>query len=387
VAVATFIDGIDVSATVLEGKVTPRLNRPRMGSFRMPIQSAVGGVGSRIKVEINSVLFGHGFCLTTSDEAGEDTGYTEYLWQDPMELWRWRPARDADGDFSKPTFIEDFITGPQIMEQILQNSEDPGGIPTTAEGPLFIAYGSFATGGVDLSGAPTDWPMTISEIASLLTDTGELDIVLTPIDSGGDMAQIDCYNGDYGTDLSGSVAFEYGIGAHNVRGVRQVIDMNDMCNKLWYFLGPRVGTPEDPAGDQHWRANVTGTDPGLADPPQTAIEALRVASQATYGVRMDIKIFDARGDEATVGRDLYRRLWQLEQWIRSQPRRLVHITPIRGAEIGTFDIGDLVTVTAGSILRGGFTGVQRVYAYTISFDADGVQELGELVTSPTQEGM
>ena len=39
-----------------------------------------------------------------------------------------------------------------------------------------------------------------------------------------------------------------------------------MCNKLWYFAGPRIQTPADPAGDQHWCFNVTGDDPRLPDP-------------------------------------------------------------------------------------------------------------------------
>lgn len=386
-SVQTYIDGIEVTNVVLEGSSTPRLNRPAQATIKIPVQLATGGVGSLLKIVIDGSLntpgSHHGRVVNVSDEADENTGYTTYLSEDPMELWAARPARDADGDFSKPTFIEDFVTGPQIMEEILHNSEDPGDIPTDAEGPLFLEYGTFATGGTDLTGAPIDWPMTIGEIAALLTETGELDIVLTPVDSAGNMARIDCYNGDFGTDLTGSVVLEFATGSRNVRNVRQVDDMTNMCNKLWYYLGPRVGTPEDLPGDQHWRANVTGSDP-LANP--AAVEALRLASQATYGVRMDIRIFDARGDEAIVGRDLYRRLWQLESWIRAQPRKLVHVTPNREAEIGTFNIGDLVTVAAGSYLRGGFSGAQRVYAFTVSFDADGVRAISELVTSPNSEG-
>ena len=161
-----------------------------------------------------------------------------------------------------------------------------------------------------------------------------------------------------------------------------------MCNKLWYYLGPRVGTIGDPAGDQHWRANVTGDDPGLADPPQSDIQTLRSASQGSYGVRMEIQIFDAQGDDDATApvnfKELYRRLWQMESWIRAQPRELVHVMPTRETAVLSFDIGDLVAVSAGSVLRGGFSGAQRVYQYTISWDSETVW-LEELQSSDIGE--
>jgi hypothetical protein len=87
----------------------------------------------------------------------------------------------------------------------------------------------------------------------------------------------------------------------------------------------------------------------------------------------------------TFGRDLYRNRWETESWIRQQPRELIHITPTRETEIGTFDIGDLVGVEAVAAVRGGFSGAQRVYEYTVSWDNDGVRALSELQTSPTAD--
>jgi hypothetical protein len=458
VPATVYIDGVDVTSVSVSGSSTRRLNRPSVATVKIPMAESIGGVGSLLKIEFNGTLHHHGRVLLCETDTQEDTGYTTYNSTDPLELWAFRPVRDADGDFSKPTIIEDYQTGPQIVEQMILNSEDPGGIPGTAEGPLFLSMGSFETGGEDLTGAPTDWPMTMADLASLLISTGELDIVLTPIDSGGNMAQIDCYNGDYGTDLTGSVVFQYGMGARNVRRLRWNQDMTKMVNKLWYYLGPRVRTPEDIAGDQHWRANVQGDDPafnpagspvgawatstgysqfdvvtntvgsltisfiasqahtssaltepgvgidwqqywapwmvppgGANSPPASAtnnqLGVLRMASRNQYGVRMAIRIYDARGDESTVGRVLYRRLWQVESWLAAQPLELVHITPTRETEIGTFDIGDLITVEADSAVRGGFSGAQRIYEYTISWEAEGsTLELSELQTSVNSEG-
>ena len=393
------LDGTDVSDVAIEGSATRRLNRPALATIKIPMDEAIGGPGSTLKIYFDGSLFHHGYVLDCETDSGEDDGYTVYNSTDPMELWNWRPARDDTGDFSLPTFIEDYVTGSLIIEDILINTVSAGGgPPTDAEGPIFLDMGTFAAAGVDLTGAPTDWPMTIAQVVGLLVSTGTVDIVITPTDPGGGiMGTVDGYDGDYGTDLSGSVVFSYGTGALNVRRLRWNEDMSQVANKIWYYLGPRVGTPADPAGDQHWRANVQGGDPGLAYPPGGAtsppasatdnqLGVARYNSQQAYGVRMDIKIYDARGDEATVGHELYRRLWQIESWLRAVPRSLVHITPIRGYGIGDFDIGDLVGVEAGSQVRGGFSGAQRVYGYTISWDEDGPFELSELQTSADQEG-
>lgn len=386
------IDGTDVSGVAIKGSVTRRLNRPSQAQITIPMDAAIGGAGSRLKVGFPGLLF-HGFVLDCETDTGEDTGYTVYNASDPMELWNWRPARDEPGspdpgDMTKPTFIERLITAPQIVEGMLQATNNAGLIPSKSEGPFFLTMGGFAGGGASMLGAPTDWPMTIAEVVSLLVSTGQLDVVITPTDPGGGvMGTVNCFNGDFGSDLSGSVSFEYATGALSVRRLRWNEDMSNVVNKMWYYGGPRVGTARDPAGDQHWCWNITADDPGLDDPPLSDVVACRVASQAAVGVRMQVQIFDSLGDDCIdengldPGRDLYRWLWLAESWARCRPRELIHITPTRGTAIGAFDIGDLVGVSAGASVRGGFSGAQRVYQYTISWDEDGPFELSELQTS------
>lgn len=426
-AVSVYMDGVDVTSCVQTGSVTRRLNRPWTATLRMFTFCAPGDACSRVKIVINNVLWIHGFVTQISTEAGEDGNLmSEYTIQDPMFLWQWRPARSGPassdpGDFSNPKLFKDpSVFGPDILEQILLQSETSVAHPLDpyyTEGPLFLEFGGFAAGVKDLSGAPTDYPMTIAEVFELLSSTGTVDAVLTPIDSGGNMALIDVYNGDYGTDRTGSIAFEYATGAHNVKGLRMTEDSSNMVNKLWYYLGPRVKTPIDPAGDQHWRANVTGQDLQLPYPPGGASigalgdyvgndgtndlgERIYNSRISNCGVRMEVRIYDAQGDENPAEfRELYRRLWQMESWLRAIPRVLVHVTPVRTSDamqlppgvtpvqVGDFDIGDLVTVTAGTVVRGGFSGAQRVYEYTVTWDEDGVLDIGELLTSSDQEGM
>ena len=400
------IDGNDVSQYAVEGSWTRRLNRPSTATVKVPMQQSVGGAGSILKITNNAgpTLVHHGRVLLCETDTGEDTGYTVYNSTDPMELWNWRPVRGDDCAFmplAGSTIIDTYITGPQILEAMLTNTVDcGGGPPSDAEGEIFLDLGTFEGGGVDLTGAPVDWPMTIAELFSLLVSTGCLDAVITPTDPGGGvMGTIDAYNGDYGTDLSGSVVFQYGTGAFNVSRLRWNEDMTSLCNKLWYYMGPRVGTAADPAGDQHWCYNVQGDDPGLPTiiPNGETLASLlaeRVLSRAAYGVRMDIQIFDATSEDCSptadpltaTERELYRNRWETESWIRQQPRELIHVTPTRETEIGAFDIGDLVGVEAVAAVRGGFSGAQRVYEYTVSWDNDGVLALSELQTSSTADG-
>jgi hypothetical protein len=162
--------------------------------------------------------------------------------------------------------------------------------------------------------------------------------------------------------------------------------------------------PSDPDALTHWCFNVTGDDTFLPDPipngeSRATLLANRLSSRGTYGTRMEIQIFDAAecpqggGDTdccgksaaASLYRGLWRNRWETESWIRYQPRELIHITPTRETAIGSFGIGDLVGVSATAAVRGGFSGAQRVYSYTVSWDEDGVLALSELQTSPTAD--
>lgn len=376
-AVAVFMDGVDVTANTLEGSATHQHNRPSFATVRQPSHLATGTTTSRLKIVLDGTLDFHGSCVMIEDQGDEDTMYSTFTFADPTLIFEMRPARDPDGDFSKPSFFQAQITAPQIVEEIITNSISNSGAVGQREGPMGIVLGSFATGGASLVGAPADWPMSIAQVVALLAETGELDVVNRPIDDGTNMGEVSAYNGDYGS-VTGT-SFEYATGSFNAIGCRRTQDVRELCNKLWVYLGPREGTKADPAGDQHWAANITGDDSGLPDPPQATILAARDASRAAYYQRMVIRIFD--GDGAIAMRELYRRWWQMESWMRLKPQTMVHITPQRGIK-PSFRTGDLINVAAGTKFRGGFSGQQRVMEYTYRFDNDGVVELGSPVGNP-----
>jgi hypothetical protein len=166
-------------------------------------------------------------------------------------------------------------------------------------------------------------------------------------------------------------------------------------NKYWLYGGPRVQTAADPAGDQHWKYNVTRDDAGVqALPGFSAVESLILASRAAFLERMEIRIIDRTSEaEGVASHDLDRVFWLRESLLRARPKTLVHLTPERGIA-PSFGVGDRIHVEAGSGFRGGFSGTQRVYSYTYRWDVNGVVELGEpvgqaavpaVVTSADQE--
>ena len=365
--------------------MTHELNGRSTAIVKMPIDYAVGGINSALYVAPSGgggAFWGRVHHI--DDQGDENSGYTVLTAVDPGFILEYRPARDADGDFSKPAFMTAFPQGPLMLEEILTNS-------ITYEGALGFSLGSFASGGVNLSGLPTDWPMTIAEIMGMLIATGEVDVVMS-FSSGG--ATLSAYNGDYGSDLSGSVSFKYAMGtASNCRGCRRSIDASQVMNKLWIYMGPRVGTKSDPAGDQHWDGNITGDHPELPGLPgfSTVISA-RDGSRSTFLERMEVRILDEDYDTAY---QLYLHWWLRESLLRANPKTLVHLTPERGTA-PSFGVGDRIHVQAGTSFRGGFSGVQRVYSFTYRWDVNGVVELGEpvgqattpaIVTSADQEAL
>jgi len=473
------LDDIDITEFAIEGSVTTRLNRVGQATVKVHMTDAYAsfgtmypGPGSYLKIYFygdnlgsTPVLWHHGRVINCETTADENVGYTVFNSYDPLELWQYRPVRNPPGsdpgNFAKPNIIQSLVYAPAIVEGMMDGSE-LNTIPQDSEGPLRLQRGFVAQGSTPMTADPSDWPMTMMELANLLISSGKLDVVITPIefDVDGNYGAIDLYNGDYGQDLTGSVTLSYGMGDRNVRALRWNEDMTQMCNKLWYFLGPKCD-------EEHWRANVQGDDPafnpdgvvlgpwnsstayavnevvthtvdtinlhfickvlhvssgttepgvggawnsvwdlwfvppggrltgpcGSASSTNNPIGVRSCQSRETYDVRMDIKIFDAAGDDTdcsdavVIGHELYRINWQIEQYLRAVPITLIHVTPIRDFGIGLFTIGDLITVEASPDVKGGFSGAQRVYEYTIDWDEDSVPAIGELQVSSDNEGV
>ena len=442
----------DISSIAFDKSATRRLNRIGECSFRVPsyLVSDIQDDGlplicsgyRQIELSLDTTgLFHHGIAWVVEDEGDADMAYTRVTSYDPMIVWRYRPARDhiasgtpagyyhSVGDLSDPKVVERQKTGPQIIEEILFQSEASGAgqspVPSDdAEGQLFLDLqaSTFATGGADLSGAPTDYPMSIADLASLLTNTGALDIVIQPLIGGlgqdgfQNIGTVHCYNGNFGTNRTASVHFDWQTGDYNIELFRRSDDMTTIGNKLWYFLGQR----ED---QQHWRGNITADHPDLQQPPggrvvnpdnsflgppcdpldaawaNNGLGQLIACSRSSLGVFMLLSTIDnfgsGSGGDPTSAYPIWLRQWQIESLLRSKPREMLYITPTktspgetRPGDVflpGDFDIGDLVTVNMGPKSRLTESGGMRIYSYTIDIDDDGVEALGEFQASPDQD--
>jgi hypothetical protein len=341
-----------------------------------------------LRVRKSGAIVFNGIVWHVEDDGDETTCETRFTAIDPMgAFWPRRVARDADGDFSLPSFMQDFTTGPEIMAEILANS-------ITHEGELGLDVGTAAGGGADVSAAPVDWPMSIGDVYMTLVRTGELDAVITPLDgtgsSGRIMGEVDLYNGDFGTDRTASVVFEYapGSGVGNVSRFRRTGDMANILNKYYKYLGPKLD-------EQHYAGNITADDPTLPDPPQTTIESRMNASRSDLSVFFGWDIVDDEyGNEL---RGLHQRSWQMELWLRSIPRELIAITPSKKGALAPagysafdssdFDVGDLVAFETTNRARKAASGAVRVYGIPIGIDDDGGETIEDLILSSDAEGL
>ncbi len=358
-ATTTLLGGSDVTQYVQEGSVTEKLSTPWQSSVRLPTFGTGAGIGTPLDVFVDGAHRFHGEVEYAEYDGDEDTKYVTLTAIDPTFINKDRIAADSDGDYTKPLFIETQVTGPQIMSHIISNS-------IAQFGPIGYSVGYVASGGISLVGAPTNWPKYIDEMQTLLCDTGELDCIYEPSAN-----TLNFYNGDYGSDLSGSVRFEYGTGLFNARRCRVTIDRKEMKNRGRYLLGPRRKTAADPAGDQHWDGSIDLTT--VTIPNWAALNAAASASQATHRTRFGLWIKDVRGDSSVLPRELYKAHFTAEMSMRLQPKLMFHITPNRGIA-PAFRCGDRIWVSGF-----GLSGVQRVMDFTYRWTADGPIELGEPV--------
>lgn len=371
--VETYCDGVNITPFVDEGSLTHRLNRPRSGKIRFPTELVTISDKSKIKIVLNGVIDAHGTVEGPSAievDGDEDTIWTTAEFTGPEVILDSRRAMDADGDYTNPTFMYDLHTGPAIIQFLV--SQTHGQV-----GPTGLLMGGFAGGGADLAGAPTNWPMFISEIMVLLTDTGECDWYVEPCDIAGSTGILHAYNGNFGVDRTASVHFDYAIGSFNATKLRMVIDKSGLANRIRYLLGPRRKTALDPGSIQHWDGSIDRTTVAQLPAKWLALgEPARAQSELDHLIREDTRIFDAQGDSnLSLPRELYLYHWTREAWVRLKPRRMHSITPEPGI-VPSFHVGDLITLNAGPRFYGGFSGEQRVMEYTYVWDSNGVVQLG-----------
>lgn len=362
------IDGSSITSLCQNIRWRPRLSAPAAGIVRVPahLVSVTPGV-SELHIYMSGSLVFSGPVWYTQADGDPDSAYAEITAYDHLIYLQKRLCKTSTGNLITPgTVLGSEITAPAILAAYINNT-------LSVDGTMPLSVGTVAAGGADVSGAPMSFPMSIDNMRALMVSTGQVDVIVNP---GVGSSTVDFTNGDGGTDLSGSVSYDYGTGNFNCQVATRTADMEVTINALWYLLGPRVS-------ETRWKGSITPTAPHKGGTWPASLVSRFMGSRSTYGYMQEIRIFD--NIDAYQIRPLYEEEWANEAWIRAEPRLFASIRPERGIT-PNFAVGDLISVSAGSQLLGGFSGSQRVYEMEVDCDADGVMSVTEIITSADQEG-
>ncbi len=377
----------DVTSISFNKTVSARLNRPASVSFEVPSDYALSGafnVGlNTLKVRRNGVIQFNGLIWAFGDAGEANTTRTLVTAFDPMVWLGRRWVRDATGStvdisFPSPT------SGGSIVQQVVQNT-----IAFAGAVGLDATAGSFDLTGLDLSIVPTDFPTKIADYITLLTDTGAVDVYISPVDVGGVfapdiMGKLNAVNAA-GTDRP-TVYYDYGTGSYSAAAVRRTVSMDEFCNDLRFYLGPKV-SDRNPT---RWKGSITGTAPHVGGIWPSSFTTAMTTSRTLYGKYEDDMIYSDLGTENAT-RPLFEKLYQTEGLLRFAPRTLLYVTPVRDPPFvpaiagGDFSLGDTIRLNVSSVLRQAIVSAsQKVYGWTVRIDDNGTEEVTELVTSADQ---
>lgn len=277
-ALTADIDGSSITSLCQSIRWRPKLSAPATGIVRLPahLVSVTAGVSELHIYNGGSLVFSGPVWYTQAD-GDPDTTYAEITAYDHMVYLKNRMVKTALGNMIDPSqVLEDEVTAPAIMAAFIDNANTYDSTVPNGN-PMPLTVGSVAGGGEDASGVPMSFPMQLDDMRALLVATGEMDVFLNP---GIGASTVDLTNGDGGNDLTGSVAYDYGTGAFNCQIATVTVDMEEVVNALWYFLGPRIDRT-------HWAGSITPTArdggpdgdgplPGTPWPPRVGSEVFGI---------------------------------------------------------------------------------------------------------------
>lgn len=386
------IDGNSITSYCQSINWHPRWSRPATCVVRFPGHLAQVSVGSELHLYNNGSLVFSGPVWTVDPQGGPNRTDTEVTAFDHMIYFPKRLCKQGPLDpdpFNTvviwPT-IESWITAPGIMAAFVESAiEDPN---ADNSAPFPISIGSVDHSGPDVTGVPTNVPMTLDQMRQLLLNTGQLALQVSP---GIGSSTINFLRPPDSVG-GASATYDYQTGSYNAQSGSMTDDMDEMVNALWYLLGPRG--PRPGIRINHWAGSITPTAanaggdgagqglPGTPWPP--ALVAKFQGSRAQYGYMQEIRIYDDHEDEQSI-REMFEEMWANEAWVRATPRKFVNVRPERGVS-PTFGVGDFVAMNAGSKLNGGTSGTLLVFEFEVEINVNGIVAITEIIASADGSG-
>lgn len=392
---------VDLTPIALSAQVSPRLNRSCAVNVNAPADdSSLQSVfadgdfklypGTRgLKAYQDGALRAHNIVVNCSYSGGTESDPKVLISTlDPMFWLNFRQVWDDTGHIADPTFERPIDAG-EMLRQMIRNStyyDDiviNGVVPRMF--PIEVETGTFTTS-ADMGGFLTDGPQTIGDVVTSLVDTGQVDVVLQPVETSlgytpGIMGQLNVVPA-WGSTRSAT--FAYDTGAKNVESARRTLGIETLANRITYELGPKIGK-------DRWKGNITATGPNIPG----AYLAMSLASRQKFGVYHQVRVYDDDNDDQVTENDsrpLFMALWKTELLLRSSPRDLLYMKPAASGDNFSvprpfidYGIGDIVNVQASAALGHPFAAQQRVYGFDVDIDDMGVERVSELITSADAE--
>jgi hypothetical protein len=338
-----------------------------------------------VKVRLDGQLIAHAIVWKPHYTGEENTVTVDVDAYDPLQTAKGRPYRDSTGNLVDPD-IATPASAATILKAGFENTISNSGPPGDQEGalPLDVASGTFDTTippAVDVSVELQDWPVQLDEVTTLLADTGTQDVWVEPTETalGTDPGIVGILNvaNRRGSDLSGTVHFDYVTGDNNIAKCDRSDSMDEVQNKLVYYLGPKKDV-------EHWQGNITATETTPYD--LSAYLTLEEASRARYWTIMRIRTID--DDGASTLRAGWHEVWKEEVRSSVDGQEIIKVTPTVDCAFQPFRDympGDTVGLNIGDDCGPELTGgTQRLDGFEVTVNDDGAAIVGELLT--LQEG-
>ena len=362
-----FLNGSDITGYCQTIRWRPKLSRPAEATIKYPARALAVSAGQDelALTQGGSTLF-VGDVFYPQYDGTADSAYAEVTAFDHLIALKDRMVKSSTGNLITPTSSSTTAPG-QFADYIANTiSVDPGSYA--------LSVGSVAAGGVDVDISQLmQFPMDLEQLRALLVGTGQMDVFLVP---GSGSSAVNLTNGEGGTDLSGSVSYQYATGSFNAAVGVLTVDMSQVINALWYLLAPRVS-------ETRYKGSITPTAPHKGGTWPAPLLADIALSRGLYNYRQEIQTKDEIG--ANVIRPYYEARWAGEAGLRAFPRHFYSVKPNRGS-FPAFRPGDFINVAAGSVLNGGFSETQCVYEFEVVSDADGINQVTDILTSADQGG-